>query len=94
MQTNDWPPCIVTAFDLAGTRTLAASKKGSSAMIEMHNHAVAKINGSLPLHSHGYIWNDSVLLLSYMTEPNWLKGGFFAELDDFKAQEKHKRVKT
>ena len=85
MRTDDWPPCIITAFDLAGTRTLAASGKGSSAMIELHNRAVGKINQGLPLHSHGYIWNDSVLLLSYMTEPNWSKRAFVAELDDFRS---------
>ena len=85
MRTDGWPPCIVTAFDLAGTRTLAASGKGSSAMIEMHNRAVTKINHGLPLHSHGYIWNDSVLLMSYMTEPNWSKSEFVAELDDFRS---------
>ena len=45
-------------------------------MIELQNIAVAKINHGIPLHSHGYIWNDSVLLLSYMTEPNWLKREF------------------
>nr|WP_315438325.1 hypothetical protein [uncultured Pseudomonas sp.] len=54
-------------------------------MIEMHSRAVAKINHGLPLHSHGYIWNDSVLLLSYTTEPNWSTLGFFAELNDFKS---------
>lgn len=85
MRTDDWSPCIVTAFDLAGTRTLAASGKGSSAMIEMHNRATAKINHDLPLHSHGYVWNDSVLLLSYMTEPNWTKTAFIAELEGFKS---------
>lgn len=85
MRTDDWPSCIITAFDLAGTRNLAASGNGSSAMIELHNHAVAKINHGLPLHSHGYIWNDSVLLLSYMTEPNWSKRAFVAELDDFRS---------
>ncbi len=85
MRTDDWPSCIVTAFDLAGTRTLAASGKASSAMIEMHNRSVAKINQGLPLHSHGYIWNDSVLLLSYMTEPNWSKREFVAELDEFRS---------
>jgi len=85
MRTDDWPSCIVTAFDLAGTRTLAASGKGSSAMIEMHSRAVTKINHGLPLHSHGYVWNDSVLLLSYTTEPNWTKKAFIAELDDFKS---------
>ncbi|MBK5547633.1 hypothetical protein JFT85_23005 [Pseudomonas sp. TH04] len=85
MFTDNWPSCIVTAFDLVGTRGLAASGKGSSAMIDMHNRAAAKINHDLPLHSHGYIWNDSVLLLSYMTEPNWSKQGFFAELNAFKS---------
>lgn len=54
-------------------------------MIEMHNRATAKINHGLPLHSHGYVWNDSVLLLSYQTEPNWTKEAFIAELDDFKS---------
>jgi len=85
MRTDGWPPCIVTTFDLVGTRTLAASGKGSSAMIEMHNCAVIKINDGLPLHSHGYIWNDSVLLMSYTTEPNWSKREFVAELDDFRS---------
>jgi hypothetical protein len=54
-------------------------------MIEMHSRATAKINHGLPLHSHGYVWNDSVLLLSYTTEPNWTKTVFIAELDDFKS---------
>ena len=54
-------------------------------MIEMHNCAVIKINDGLPLHSHGYIWNDSVLLMSYTTEPNWSKREFVAELDDFRS---------
>lgn len=85
MRTDNWRPCIVTAFDLDGTRTLAASGKGSSAMINMHNRAVEKLNHGLPLHSYGYIWNDSVLLLSYMTEPNWSKRAFVAELDDFRS---------
>ena len=86
MLTDDyWHPCIVTAFDIAGTTALAASGKGSSAMIEMHNRAVTKINYGLPFHSHGYIWNDSVLLLSYMTEPNWTKKAFIAELNEFKS---------
>lgn len=85
MRTDNWPPCIITAFDLVGTRSLAATGSGSSAMIEMHSRAVAKINHGLPLHSHGYIWNDSVLLLSYMTEPGWRKHRFFGELNDFKS---------
>lgn len=80
----DWPPCIVTAFDLIGTRSLAASGHGSDAMIQMHNCAAGKINGGLPLHTHGYVWNDSVLLLSYRTAPEDRKP-LLTELSDFKS---------
>lgn len=84
MRVVDWPPCIVTAFDLIGTRDLAATGCGSDAMIQMHNVAEAKINCGLPLHSYGYIWNDSVLLLSYRTEPE-ARQGLLAELSMFKS---------
>lgn len=84
MNSQDWLPCVLTAFDLVGIKNLAASGEASSVMMNLHRHAVGKINHGLELHSHGYIWNDSVLLLSYMTEPNWSKCNFFAELDDFR----------
>lgn len=54
-------------------------------MIEMHNHAVAKINDGLPLHSHGYVWNDSVLLLSYTTDPASKRKKLLTELSEFKS---------
>lgn len=53
-------------------------------MIQMHNIAEAKINSGLPLHSYGYIWNDSVLLLSYRTELE-ARQGLLAELSAFKS---------
>lgn len=84
MNSQDWSRCVLTAFDLAGIKNLAASGKASSVMMNLHSHAVGKINHGLELHSHGYVWNDSVLLLSYMTEPNWSKRNFFAELDGFR----------
>jgi len=84
MHTDEWSDCIITAFDLVGTTSLAGNGQASSIMVQMHSRAAAKINNGLPLHSHGYIWNDSVLLLSYTTEPNWTKQGFLAELNDFK----------
>lgn len=86
MRTEEWPPCIITAFDLVGTRSLASTGCGSSKMIEMHRRAVAKINNGLPLHSHGYVWNDSILLLSYETKPAHKRTELLAELDDFKAE--------
>ena len=84
MTSSDWPPCIVTAFDLVGTKSRAASGRGSSKMIEMRSFAVAKVNNGLPLHSHAYIWNDSVLLLSYETKPTQRRRELLAELEDFK----------
>lgn len=78
--SSDWSPCIVTMLDLAGTKSLAPSGKGSSALISMHRQAVAKINHGLPLTSHGYVWNDSVLLLSYMNEPGWTYQDFLVRL--------------
>jgi hypothetical protein len=84
MNSSEWPQCIITAFDLIGTRALASTGHGSSAMIQMHERAVAKINHGLPLHSHGYVWNDSVLLLSYETKPAGRRAKLLAELDEFK----------
>jgi len=54
-------------------------------MIKMHNRAIEKINHCLPLHSHGYVWNDSVLLLSYMTKPASERQKLLAELSEFKS---------
>lgn len=85
MRTNDWPPCIVTVFDAIGIKELAASGTGSEKMIELHKAAVEKINNGLPHHSHGYVWNDSVLLLSYETEPASTRQKLLAELNEFKS---------
>ena len=84
MRTEEWPQCIITALDLVGTRSLASSGRGSSKMIQMHERAVAKINYGLPLHSHGYVWNDSVLLLSYETKPPSRRREVLVELSEFK----------
>lgn len=80
----DWPACIITAFDFVGTKGDAASGRASFAMIEMHRFAVAKINSGLPHQSHGYVWNDSVLLLSYHTTPARTRLAVLQELSDFK----------
>ncbi len=84
MDTKDWSSCIVTMFDLVGTRSLAATGKGSSAMLLLQQRAVAMINRGMPLHSHGYVWNDSVLMLSYETKPAVVRRNVLAELDAFK----------
>lgn len=64
-------------------------------MIEMRDFAVAKINNGLPLHSHGYVWNDSVLLLSHETKPAETRRRLLIELSEFKASiEDHCGSKT
>ncbi|UUZ62265.1 hypothetical protein LP417_18885 [Polaromonas sp. P1-6] len=80
----DWPACIITAFDFVGTKNVVASGRASFTMIEMHRFAVAKINTGLPNHSHGYVWNDSVLLLSYNTTPALTRLAVLQELSEFK----------
>ncbi|MCG7986221.1 MAG: hypothetical protein JAY64_01725 [Candidatus Thiodiazotropha weberae] len=71
-------------FDLIGTRSLASKGLGSYQMIQMHQSAVTKINHGLPLHAHGYVWNDSALLLSYETKPAARRSKVLAELNEFK----------
>lgn len=59
-----WTPCIVTVLDLIGTRKQTAGGTGSRLMLRMHRSAAELIRNGMPLHKQGYIWNDSVLLLS------------------------------
>lgn len=59
-----WVPCIVTVFDLIGTKKQTLSGTGSKLMLRMHQCAAQRIRTGMPSHSQGYIWNDSVLLLS------------------------------
>src|SRR5690606_6648869 len=61
---SGWTSCIVTVLDLIGTRKQTASGTGSSLMLRMHRCAAECIRNGMPLHKQGYIWNDSVLLLS------------------------------
>lgn len=84
MDTEDWLPCIVTMFDLIGTRGQAASGKASSAMRILQERAVWKMNHGMESHSHCYVWNDSVLLLSHHSKPAVARRRVLAELDECK----------
>ncbi|HDR9154327.1 TPA: hypothetical protein QDB05_000775 [Burkholderia vietnamiensis] len=84
METTDWLPCIVTMFDLIGTRRDAASGKASSAMRLLQDRAVAKMNYGMENHSYCYVWNDSVLMLSYEAGPANARRRVLAELDECK----------
>lgn len=84
VNSDAWRPCIITYFDLVGIRNEASTGRASSIMLQLHRFAVNQINASLPNHSHGYVWNDSILLLSYMTEPASQRRAIVNELSEFK----------
>ena len=79
-----WTPCIVTVLDLIGTKKQALSGTGSTLMQHMHRCAALRIRNGLPLHSQGYIWNDSVLLLSEKASTIKERLDVLFELEEFK----------
>jgi hypothetical protein len=64
---KDWQDCIVTLIDLVGVKARAQQGIASKLMLKFHN-IVVKERGSLNATAHAYVWNDSVLLLSYVNE--------------------------
>lgn len=79
-----WVPCIVTVLDLIGTRKHTLGGTGSRLMLRMHRCAAEHIRNGLPLHKQGYIWNDSVLLLSEKASTIKERLDVLFELDAFK----------
>src|SRR5580700_6379769 len=64
---KDWQDCIVTLIDLQGVKAMAEQGIASKLMLKFHN-IVIKERDSLNITAHAYVWNDSVLLLSYVNE--------------------------
>jgi hypothetical protein len=64
---KDWQDCIVTLIDLVGIKAKTQQGIASSLMLEFHN-IVTKERSNLNVTAHAYVWNDSVLLLSYVNE--------------------------
>lgn len=83
-ERSEWPPCIITMFDLVGTSGNAPNGAAAQLMLKMRKFAVDKINAELPSHRHGYVWNDSILLLSYITSPGQSRRSVLMELSGFK----------
>lgn len=81
-----WIPCIVTVLDLIGTRKQTASGTGSNLMLRMHRCAAECIRNGMPLHKQGYIWNDSVLLLSEKASTIKERLDVLFELEAFKCE--------
>lgn len=81
-----WTPCIVTVLDLIGTRKQTLGGTGSKLMLQMHRSAAERIRNGMPLHKQGYIWNDSVLLLSEKASTIKERLDVLFELEAFKLE--------
>lgn len=83
---SDWRDCIVCLIDLVGVKKLASKADGraSSLMRQMHSLTVVETRVGLPLHSHIYIWNDSVLLLAYTDGQATNAASILREVDSLK----------
>lgn len=70
---------IVTLIGLADVKKRAQAGVGSKAMRQLHRLVVQEVKaGGLRSVAHAYVWNDSVLLLSYVDKD----GPFEAVLQD------------
>ena len=65
----EWRDCIVTVLDLTGIKARAGTGEGSSLMRRLQA-LVQQEAPALRSVAHAYAWNDSVLLLSYVTKHN------------------------
>ena len=82
-----WRNCVVALIDLAGTKreTAKGDGRGSTLMRKFHKLVV----GALRERNHiedAYVWNDSVLLLAYVTGGPEEYESLFQELDVLKQQ--------
>lgn len=84
MKSSNWQPCIVSYFDLPDIKAQAETGAASLLMLKLHSFALTKIEKGLRNHSFGYVWNDSILLLSYITKPAAKRRELILELSEFK----------
>ena len=69
MRSNGFQECVVTFIDLIGIKDLAKGGQGSALMMQMHQQVKAQVQaGHLPSHPYAYLWNDSILLLAYLSD--------------------------
>lgn len=83
-------PCILSYFDFIGVRKLAKEGKTAALMSKVSRFVDAYVNMELVYQDHGYIWNDSIMLLSYQTSPK-SRRPLLRELNTFR-EKLHKHV--
>jgi hypothetical protein len=66
---SDWRDCIITLIDLVDAKEDAAEGVASVRMRELHRLVTQELGGgALGSVAHAYVWNDSVLALSYVDQ--------------------------
>lgn len=68
---SEWKNAIITYIDLIGIKSAAdeSNSRGTDVMRRMHSLVEGRMSNGMPNHEHCYVWNDSVLLLSYLDSP-------------------------
>lgn len=95
MTKDGWRPCIVTVIDIDGTKKLAPSGEATFNMLKMRDFSVNMINDRLEAYSYGYVWNDSVLLVSHQVKNGADRRKLLFETSEFKwLLESHCDIKT
>lgn len=87
---SEWKNSIVTYVDLIGIKAAAVEpdSRATDVMRRMHSLVAGRMSHGMPNHDHCYIWNDSVLLLSYLDSAyrNADETGILKEVDSLKKE--------
>lgn len=86
---SKWKNSIVSYIDLIGIQEMAdqGGSAATDAMRKMHSLVEGIMNNEMKNHDHCYLWNDSVLLLSYLDSPyrpNISENEILEEVDSLK----------
>ena len=82
----DWRDCIFTFIDLPGVKKLAPSDGAGSKLMRQLHRLAAKEVPRLATVAQAYVWNDSVLLLSFVDKRASSVVAAMKDADRFKRQ--------
>lgn len=83
---SEWRDCIVTFIDLSGVKRLAPSDGAGSKLMRQLHRLAAKEIPRLSTVAHAYVWNDSILLLSFVDKASRSFVAAMKDVDAFKRQ--------
>jgi len=66
--SKKWRDCIVTYIDMAGVKDRIKPGAASRLMRRLHGVVFKELRIGFPTIEYAYVWNDSVLLLSYVQQ--------------------------